>query len=133
MGKNIGNVLKSKEVGSIGRIKKTLIIPLIVVMLITAVSPLVLAAAEDYITVTFDPGGTISLEVSPDTASFGSVVFESTNNDVSEGGGGTTAYTLWNNGTVARPSRTFSCSPHRYSASQLRCPVFYAAVSPCIP
>jgi len=84
------------------QIKKTLIVPLVVVMMITAVTPIVFAANEhsDTITVTFDPGGDIELDVTPGTATFGTVDFEASNEWPSEGGLDTT-YTLYNNGSVA--------------------------------
>lgn len=89
------------------QINNKIIILLIGVMLVTAITPVVLAASQANIAVTFDPTGTIDLDVSPDDASFGSVVFESTNNYPTEGGLDT-SYTLYNNGTVAADVYIFS-------------------------
>jgi len=81
-----------------GQIKNKLAISLIVAMLIAAISPIVFADA-DPITVTFDPTGVVAIDVWPETASFGSVVFSTADNWPTEGGTDS-SYTVYNNGTV---------------------------------
>ena len=85
------------------QIKKTLLISLIVTMLVTAftpVVPVVLALPHsDVITVTFDPGGDISINASPETAAFGAVVF-STKTNAPTTYPGNTDYTVFNNGSA---------------------------------
>ena len=85
-----------------GKIKKTLGIFIVTTMLIAAITPLVYAANEhsDDITVTFDPSGNIELDISPETANFSAVTFETSVNWPTEGGTDT-SYTLYNNGSVA--------------------------------
>ena len=89
-----------------GQIKSKLVISLIVTMLIAAISPIVFASS-DTIAVTFDPTGTIAIDVYPETASFGSVTFGSSNNWPTEGGTDT-SYTVWNNGTITADVYIFS-------------------------
>jgi len=85
------------------QIKKTLIISLIVTMMITAIVPVVPVVFalphSDVITVTFDPGGDISINASPETAAFGAVVFSSKGNTPTTYPGNTD-YTVFNNGTA---------------------------------
>ncbi|UCD14081.1 MAG: hypothetical protein JSW60_01310 [Thermoplasmatales archaeon] len=81
------------------RIKKIFVL-LVSVMFITAITPVVLAATNDKITVTFDPQGSIDLDVWPETANFSTVTFSTEQNWPQEGATDTT-YTLYNNGTVA--------------------------------
>lgn len=64
---------------------------LIVLVLIT---PMVLGATWDTVTVTFDPTGNIDLDVAPETAAIGSITAGSS------AGTGAADYTLYNNGTV---------------------------------
>jgi len=89
------------------RINNKIIILLVGTMLVTAITPIALAASQANITVTFDPTGTIDLDVSPDAASFGSVFFESADNWPT-GNVTNTSYTLYNNGTVAADVHIFS-------------------------
>ena len=100
-------VNKISFLGKKRQINNKMVILLIGAMLVTAITPVVLAASQANIAVTFDPTGTIDLDVSPDDASFGSVVFESVNNWPTEGGLAT-SYTLYNNGTVAADVYIFS-------------------------
>lgn len=89
------------------RINNKIVILLVGTMLVTAITPVVLAGPQANIKVTFNPTGTVDLDVFPDNASFGSVVFESANNWPTEGGTDT-SYTLYNNGTVAADVYIFS-------------------------
>ena len=101
---------KVNKIGFLGKkrqVNNKILILLIGAMLVTAITPVVLAASQANIAVTFDPTGTIDLDVSPDDASFGSVVFESANNWPTEGGA-VDSYTLYNNGTVAADVYIFS-------------------------
>ena len=80
------------------KIKKILMTALVISILsITSFSPVsitVLADTTDTITITFDPQGNISIDVSPESYNFST--FWSYSNEST-----TTAYfTLWNNGTV---------------------------------
>jgi len=69
-------------------------------MLITAITPIVFALPHsDVITVTFDPGGDISIVASPDTAAFGAVTFSSKDNTPTTYPGNTD-YTVFNNGSA---------------------------------
>jgi hypothetical protein len=88
------------------RIKKIIVL-LISAMLITAITPLALAATSDIITVTFDPQGAIDIDVWPENASFGPVTFSSDVNWPSEGATDTT-YTVYNNGTITADVFIFS-------------------------
>jgi len=85
------------------QIKKTLLISLVVTMLIIAITPVVPVVFalphSDVITVTFDPGGDISINASPDTAAFGAVVFSSKANTPTTYPGNTD-YTVFNNGSA---------------------------------
>jgi len=80
------------------KIKKILMIALVTSILsIASFSPIsitVLAGTTDTITITFDPQGNISIDVSPETYDFSTFWSYS---DESTGG---TYFTLWNNGTV---------------------------------
>ncbi len=86
---------------------KKIYVLITVAILITAITPVVLGASEDYITVTFNPSGDIDLDVTPDTANFSTVVFSSSTNWPTEGGTDT-SYTLYNNGTVTADIFIFS-------------------------
>ena len=88
------------------RIRKIIVL-LISVMVITAITPLALAATSDIITVTFDPQGAIDLDVWPETANFSTVTFSSESNWPTEGATDTT-YTLYNNGTIDADVYIFS-------------------------
>lgn len=100
-------VNKISFLGKERRINNKIVILLVGTMLVTAITPVVLAASQDHIVVTFNPTGAIDLDVTPNNASFGTVVFESTNNWPTEGGTDT-SYTLYNNGTVAADVYIFS-------------------------
>ncbi|UCB58625.1 MAG: hypothetical protein JSV67_08505 [Thermoplasmatales archaeon] len=80
------------------KIKKTLMIGLILIMLVVVsfapVSITVIAATTDTITIEFDPQGNISIDVSPGTYNFSTFWSYS---DESTGG---TYFTIWNNGTA---------------------------------
>jgi hypothetical protein len=80
---------------------------MIAAMLITAITPVVLGAHQDYITVTFNPSGDIDIDVNLSTANFSAVTFSSSGNWPTEGGTDT-SYTLYNNGTVAADVYIFS-------------------------
>jgi len=88
------------------RIKKIYVL-MIATMLITVVTPVVLGAHQDYITVTFNPTGTIEIDVNLSTANFSSVLFSSSGNWPTEGGTDT-SYTLYNNGSLAANVYIFS-------------------------
>ncbi len=90
-----------------GQIKNKLAISLVVAMLIAAISPIVFADA-DPITVTFNPTGTVAIDVYNETATFGSVVFSSANNWPTEGSQDDTSYTVYNNGTIGADVYIFS-------------------------
>ena len=79
------------------QIKKTLIIPLIFLIMIAVATPMTFA---DYVTVTFDPSGAVDIDVNKSAANFSTVVFSSTNNYPS-GAQTDTSYTVYNNGTAA--------------------------------
>jgi len=83
-----------------GNINKNLIIPLVVVMVISAITPIAIAGSHSTsIDVTFTPSGDIDIDVSPKTANFSVVTVNTTNNRPQEGNTNDT-YTLWNNGSV---------------------------------
>ena len=80
------------------KIKKILMIALVTSILsIASFSPIsitVLAGTTDTITITFDPQGNISLDVSPEVWNL-SILWSYSNEST-----GGTYFTLWNNGTV---------------------------------
>ncbi len=88
------------------RINKIYVL-VIAAMLITAITPVVLGAHQDYITVTFNPSGDIDIDVNLSTANFSTVTFSSSGNWPTEGNTDT-SYTLYNNGTVAANVYIFS-------------------------
>jgi len=75
--------------------KKVLFAILVSSMLLTAVTPIVLAATEDNVTITFDPDGAIEIDVGQTNYSFGSAISGTWTNSTAS------YFTLYNNGTVA--------------------------------
>jgi len=68
---------------------------LVSAIVISAITPLVMAATEDNVHITFDPDGQIDIDVSPASYAFGSSQANAwTNSSASY-------FTLYNNGTVA--------------------------------
>ncbi len=76
------------------RNKKTVFSILVSLILIVATSPMVLAATEDTVIITFDPDGDIDIDVNLSFYNFSSVVAGIWSNTT----GGT--FTLYNNGTI---------------------------------
>ena len=74
--------------------KICLVLSLLAIASFSPVSINVLAATTDTITITFDPQGNISIDVSP--ASYNFSTFWSDSNETTTG----TYFTMWNNGTV---------------------------------
>ena len=74
---------------------KKLYAVLITAVIIAAFTPIVFAATEDTVRITFDPDGVIDINVNRTTYNFGSVQADEWSN--STGG----YFTLYNNGTVA--------------------------------
>jgi hypothetical protein len=74
---------------------KKIYVVLVTSIIIAAFTPLVLAASEDSVVITFDPNGDIDIDVSLASYAFGGVNSNSWRNTT----GGT--FTLYNNGTVA--------------------------------
>jgi len=78
--------------------RKKLVICLVIAVIFATVTPMsittVLAATEDHVTVTFNPTGNISIEISPPTYDFGAIYAEGWVNT-----SGTT-FTIYNNGSV---------------------------------
>lgn len=99
-----GKMNKSNFNKKSNQIKKTLIIPLVVAILIAVSTPMVFA---DFVTVTFDPTGSVDIDVNLTTANFTDVLFNSTDNYPTEGGLDT-SYTVYNNGTLAAEVFIFS-------------------------
>lgn len=66
----------------------------VALMICIALSPVIIAATEDEITVTFDPDGQIDLDISPGILNFGSVQAENSEESIQ-------TITLYNNGTLA--------------------------------
>lgn len=76
-------------------IRKDLFLISTILMLVFAIiTPSMSMAADDTINVTFDPSGSVSLDVSPQELNFSTV-----NADSNEESG--TTFTIWNNGTIA--------------------------------
>ena len=75
--------------------KKILLVGLISAMLISALTPIVMAATEEGITITFDPSGNIDIDVSPNASDLGTAGA----NDWTNTTGGT--FTLFNNGSTS--------------------------------
>ena len=76
------------------KIDKLYVYVVTTLMICIALSPVIMAATEDQITVTFDPDGQIDIDVSPETLAFGSV--QADNSEES-----TQTLTLYNNGTLS--------------------------------
>jgi hypothetical protein len=79
--------------------KNTKLITVIIflIMILVTFSPYpstVYAALTDTITVTFDPEGNVSIEVSPSTYDFGTIYTDSSESTTA------TYFTIWNNGTI---------------------------------
>ncbi len=74
--------------------KKIVLTFLVSAMVITATTPLVMAAIEDNVHITFDPDGSIDIDVSPASYDFGSAVAGIWTNSSGS------YFTLYNNGTV---------------------------------
>jgi len=74
---------------------KKIYVVLVTSIIVAAFTPLVLAASEDSVIITFDPNGDIDIDVSLASYAFGGVNANSWRNTT----GGT--FTLYNNGTVA--------------------------------
>ena len=93
--------LKEKKGGSCKkptskrRVSKKIVLTFLVsAMVIASTTPLVMAAIEDNVHITFDPDGSIDIDVSPASYDFGSAVAGIwTNSSASY-------FTLYNNGTV---------------------------------
>ena len=75
---------------------------LVTTMIFAAFTPLVMAATEDDLIITFDPDGDIDIDVNISQYDFGSVQANTWTNTT----GGT--FTLYNNGTVAMDTRVKS-------------------------
>ena len=75
--------------------KKILLVGLISAMLVSALTPIVMAATEEGITITFDPSGNIDIDVSPNSYDFGAASANSWTNS-----SGST-FTLYNNGSTS--------------------------------
>ena len=68
---------------------------LVSAIVISAITPLVMAATEDNVHITFDPDGQIDIDVSPASYAFGSSQANAWTNSSGS------YFTLYNNGTVA--------------------------------
>ena len=68
---------------------------LVSAMIISAITPLVMAATEDNVHITFDPDGQIDIDVSPASYAFGSSQADAWTNSSGS------YFTLYNNGTVS--------------------------------
>ena len=76
------------------QIRSLLIINTILMLFLSAfTSPVVMAATTDYVVVTFDPDGTIDIDVHPATCAYGTT--DANGNEESA-----STFTLYNNGTV---------------------------------
>ena len=75
--------------------KKILLVGLISAMLVSALTPIVMAATEEGITITFDPSGNIDIDVSPNSYDFGAASANSWTNSTGS------TFTLYNNGSTA--------------------------------
>jgi hypothetical protein len=74
---------------------KKIYVILVTSIFVAAFTPLVLAASEDSVVITFDPNGDIDIDISLASYAFGSIYANQWSNTT----GGT--FTLYNNGTVA--------------------------------
>ena len=79
------------------QIKKTLMIPLVVVIMLAVATPMTFA---DQINVTFNPAGGIDVDVNHTKANFSSVTFN-TQDNYPTGAGGDTSFIIYNNGSLA--------------------------------
>ena len=86
------------------KIKKTLIIPLIFVVIVAVATPMTFA---DHVTVTFNPSGTVDIDVNQSSANFSTVTFGSRNNRPTDLDTDT-SFTVYNNGTAAAQVFIFS-------------------------
>lgn len=75
--------------------KKILLAGLISAMLVSALIPIAMAATEEGITITFDPSGTIDIDVGPNSYAFGAADANSWTNSTGS------TFTLYNNGTTS--------------------------------
>ncbi len=82
------------------QIKKMLIIPIVVLMLIAAITPITFAGTEDTVQVTFTPTGNMDISVDETHATFGNIP-EGTGGHTPTEGAATTTYTLTNSGSSA--------------------------------
>ena len=76
------------------KIEKLLLAGIVVMLVLAVATPQITMAADDTILVTFDPSGSVSLDVAPEFLNFSTV----TANSNEESG---TTFTIWNNGTIA--------------------------------
>ena len=74
--------------------KKFIVAFLVIITLIATITPPIIMAADDTIHVTFDPSGSVSLDVSPQNLNFSTVSADG--NEESS-----TTFTLYNNGSIA--------------------------------
>jgi hypothetical protein len=81
--------------GCIRDVKRDIFLIITVLMLIFAIiTPSITMAADDTIHVTFDPSGSVTLDVSPQELNFSTV--NANSNEESS-----TTFTIWNNGTIS--------------------------------
>lgn len=78
--------------------KKILFIGITAAMIITAITPIALAATSDTITVTFDTTGTIDIDVAPESWDAGSLAAQAGHDSAYSGDN---SHTVWNNGSVS--------------------------------
>ena len=96
---------KSKSILKSGSdIKKIMFAWLVLMLWLSVLTPIVLADTTD-IHVTFNPEGTVDIDVSPKTYDFGNVNAGGYNNS---SGMGALYFTLYNNGTVTMDTQIFS-------------------------
>ena len=74
-------------------IRTILISFLIAAMFFTALTPVAFAAQSGQVTITFDPSGTVDLDIDPDTLNFGAITIGGAETHVSP-------ITIFNNGTA---------------------------------
>jgi len=75
--------------------KKIILVGLISAMLVSALTPIVMAVTEEGITITFDPSGNIDIDVSPNSYDFGTAGANDWTNSTGS------AFTLYNNGSTS--------------------------------
>ena len=73
-------------------IKKVVISIFISLIMIIALTPAALAGSTDQVTITFDPSGSINIDVSPNALSFGAIIIGGSETHAS-------SLTVYNNGT----------------------------------